>query len=100
VGTLLTRGYLTGSCFLGAIFGTGTNGAYVEDMATITKLKNRDAKDHPKMIINTEWGAFDNAVRTGLLVWGHRAALIQTLQRYVLPITRWDNALDRISINP
>lgn len=81
VGTLLTRGYLTGSCFLGAIFGTGTNGAYVEDMAAIPKLKKKDAKHHDKMVINTEWGAFDNA-------------------RHVLPLTRWDNALDRISINP
>jgi len=33
------------------------------------------------MIINTEWGACDNA-------------------RHVLPLTRWDNAVDRISINP
>lgn len=81
VGTLLTRGYLTGSCFLGAIFGTGTNGAYVEDMSSITKLKKKDFKDQSKMIVNTEWGAFDNA-------------------RYVLPVTRWDNALDRTSINP
>ncbi|PVG04187.1 putative glucokinase [Serendipita vermifera] len=80
VGTLLTRGYLTGSCFLGAIFGTGTNGAYVEDLSELTKLKK--GKDQAsKMIINTEWGAFDNA-------------------RQVLPLTRWDNALDRISINP
>jgi hexokinase len=80
VGTLLTRGYLTGSCFLGAIFGTGTNGAYVEDIAAVTKLKKKDVHSS-KMIINTEWGAFDNA-------------------RRVLPVTRWDNALDRISINP
>lgn len=62
MGTLLTRGYLTGSCFLGAIFGTGTNGAYVEDISSITKLKKKDAKNHDKMVINTEWGAFDNAV--------------------------------------
>ncbi|KAG8823636.1 glucokinase [Serendipita sp. 401] len=83
VGTLLTRGYLTGGCFLGAIFGTGTNGAYVEDMSAVTKLKKIDPsiKNATKMIINTEWGAFDNA-------------------RHVLPLTRWDNALDRISINP
>jgi len=81
VGTLLTRGYLTGSCVLGAIFGTGTNGAYVEDVSALTKMKKRDQKSGGKMIINTEWGAFDNA-------------------RKVLPLTRWDNALDRISINP
>jgi hexokinase len=57
----LTRGYLTGSCFLGAIFGTGTNGAYVEDMSELTKLK-KGKVNSSKMIINTEWGAFDNAV--------------------------------------
>jgi hypothetical protein len=55
---------LTGSCFLGAIFGTGTNGAYVEDLGAVTKLKKKSNLDAStgKMIINTEWGAFDNAV--------------------------------------
>ena len=66
MGTLLTRAYLKGSCFLGAIFGTGTNGAYVEDTTAITKLK-KGAKGSAKMIINTEWGAFDNAVGVPLL---------------------------------
>jgi hexokinase len=50
---------------LGAIFGTGTNGAYVEEVANIKKL----AGTHPEvvktgghMIVNTEWGAFNNSV--------------------------------------
>ena len=32
MGTLLTRAYTAGGCYLGAILGTGTNGAYVEDV--------------------------------------------------------------------
>jgi hexokinase len=32
VGTLLTRGYIAGGSVIGAIFGTGTNGAYIEEM--------------------------------------------------------------------
>jgi len=49
---------------LGAIFGTGTNGAYVEDQAALKKLSGNTAVpgDGRKMIINCEWGAFDNAV--------------------------------------
>ena len=47
----------------GAIFGTGTNGAYVEDVAKITKLKNDPAAAlGGKMIVNAEWGAFNNSV--------------------------------------
>lgn len=30
VGAMLSRGYTSGTCVLGAIFGTGTNGAYLE----------------------------------------------------------------------
>lgn len=64
VGTLLTGAYSTGGCLLGAIFGTGTNGAYVEDRAALKKLSGNTAVpgDGQKMVINCEWGAFDNAV--------------------------------------
>jgi len=84
VGTLLSRAYLTGGCILGAIFGTGTNGAYVEDVKTITKLngsKNPAVPKEGKMIVNCEWGGFDNS-------------------RNVLPVTQFDNKVDRESINP
>jgi hexokinase len=50
-----------------------------------------------KMVINTEWGAFDNAVRGDL---GINIEGIDERQRHVLPLTRWDTAVDRISINP
>ncbi|KAH9962411.1 hexokinase-domain-containing protein [Russula dissimulans] len=82
VGAALSRAYTTGGCVLGAIFGTGTNGAYLEQVANITKLGNSPAAAAGGvMMINTEWGAFDNA-------------------REVLPITPFDNKVDRESINP
>ena len=49
----------------GAIFGTGTNGAYLEDVSNIAKLKGTSAAAlGGKMIVNTEWGAFNNSVRS------------------------------------
>ena len=67
---------------LGAIFGTGTNGAYLEQVANITKLGNNPAAAAGGvMMVNTEWGAFDNG-------------------RAVLPRTPFDNQVDRQSINP
>ncbi|KAJ6516263.1 hypothetical protein C8R45DRAFT_811924 [Mycena sanguinolenta] len=82
VGALLSRAYTGGGCMLGAIFGTGTNGAYVEDLSTIRKLANDPAGTRGGiMVVNTEWGAFNNT-------------------RSHLPSTPFDNALDRLSINP
>ncbi|TFY73041.1 hypothetical protein EWM64_g10971, partial [Hericium alpestre] len=82
VGALLSRAYTGGSCVLGAIFGTGTNGAYVEQVSNIHKLRNNPVyKKGGEMIINTEWGAFNNS-------------------RTVLPTTPFDNKVDRESINP
>ena len=89
VGTLMARSYTspgkTGT-LLGAIFGTGTNGAYVEKLSKITKLKTmKDVGDYDKstgeMIVNTEWGSFDN-------------------QMSILPNTPYDQALDAESVNP
>ncbi|KAG6865994.1 hypothetical protein C0991_009666 [Blastosporella zonata] len=82
VGALLSRAYTAGGCILGAIFGTGTNGAYVEEVAKITKLANSPAAAKGgHMVVNTEWGAFNNC-------------------RSHLPFTPFDNSLDRVSINP
>ena len=65
VGALLSRAYTSGGCFLGAIFGTGTNGAYVEDLHKIHKIANNASlKNTEKMVVNTEWGGFNNSVRT------------------------------------
>ena len=86
VGTLMARSYTspgkTGT-LLGAIFGTGTNGAYVEKLDKITKLKDMGEIDTStgEMIVNTEWGSFDN-------------------QMSVLPDTPYDRDLDNESNNP
>ena len=89
VGTLMARSYTspgkTGT-LLGAIFGTGTNGAYVEKLDRVTKMAtihgsaNYD-KSTGQMIINTEWGSFDNHMS-------------------VLPNTPYDDLLDKESVNP
>lgn len=88
VGTLMARSYgspgKTGT-LLGAIFGTGTNGAYVEKLEKVTKLASIKGSEYDKstgeMIINTEWGSFDNHMS-------------------VLPNTPYDDALDKESNNP
>ncbi|OAV92101.1 hypothetical protein PTTG_07867 [Puccinia triticina 1-1 BBBD Race 1] len=83
-GTLMARAYQSGSALVGAIFGTGTNAAYVERLSAVKKLTGHQSptfQKADKMIINTEWGAFDNS-------------------RNVLPVTKYDNKLDRESINP
>ncbi|CEJ59759.1 Glucokinase [Penicillium brasilianum] len=88
VGTLMARSYTspgeTGT-LVGAIFGTGTNGAYLEKLDKVTKLKDmKDAKvdtSTGEMIINAEWGSFDNHMS-------------------VLPDTIYDQQLDAESNNP
>ncbi|KAI5282024.1 glucokinase, partial [Ascosphaera acerosa] len=77
VGTLMARAYTSRAgdrTLMGAIFGTGTNGAYVERAARIGKMATA-ADASAEMIINCEWGSFDNPLK-------------------VLPTTRWDVAVD------
>jgi len=85
VGTLMARSYTaTGKerSLLGAIFGTGTNGAYLEKLSKIKKpIVGEYDKSTGEMVVNTEWGSFDN-------------------QLNVLPTTPWDKALDKGSVNP
>jgi hexokinase len=91
VGTLMARSYTSPGktkTLIGAIFGTGTNGAYVEKLARVKKMKDIDAveganydKSTGLMIINTEWGSFDNILS-------------------VLPNTPFDEELDKESVNP
>lgn len=85
VGTLMARSYTSPgktSTLLGAIFGTGTNGAYVEKITNIKKPVEGDYdKTTGLMVINTEWGSFDN-------------------QLNVLPNTSYDIELDQKSVNP
>ena len=65
VGTLMARSYVSPSdegSLIGAIFGTGTNGAYVEKIENIPKLHH--VKGVKSMVINMEWAAFDNKAHT------------------------------------
>ncbi|PGH29740.1 hexokinase [[Emmonsia] crescens] len=89
VGTLMARSYCSGQhtkALIGAIFGTGTNGAYVEKLSRVTKLNEINSaskydKTTGEMVINIEWGSFDNHLS-------------------VLPNTRFDADLDTHSVNP
>lgn len=85
VGTLMARSYTsTGKhrSLLGAIFGTGTNGAYIEKTSNIKKpIEGEYDASTGEMVINTEWGSFDNTLN-------------------VLPTTPWDKALDLDTPNP
>uniref|UniRef100_A0A8H7NJJ8 Phosphotransferase n=1 Tax=Bionectria ochroleuca TaxID=29856 RepID=A0A8H7NJJ8_BIOOC len=85
VGTLMARSYTSTGKYrsiLGAIFGTGTNGAYIEKTSNIKKKIVGDYDTSTgEMVINAEWGSFDN-------------------QLNVLPNTPWDQTLDRDSVNP
>ncbi|KFY33978.1 hypothetical protein V494_07159 [Pseudogymnoascus sp. VKM F-4513 (FW-928)] len=90
VGTLVARSYRSPGAtttLLGAIFGTGTNGAYVEKLSNVTKMlpPRTDGGTTPTlsgdMILNTEWGSFDPELS-------------------ILPNTPYDVAVDRESVHP
>ncbi|OAQ86144.1 glucokinase [Purpureocillium lilacinum] len=85
VGTLMARSYAsTGKhrSIMGAIFGTGTNGAYIEKTANIKKpIEGEYDASTGEMVVNVEWGSFDN-------------------QLNVMPTTPWDKALDLETPNP
>ncbi|KAL7753074.1 hexokinase [Sorochytrium milnesiophthora] len=106
VGTLVARAYPKPNTVMGVILGTGTNAAYIEDLAAVTKFKgfpyatftgsiianlnSFPTKSHDlrvgkaptdKMVINTEWGAFDN-------------------EKKVLKLTKYDEQIDQASNNP
>lgn len=89
VGALLAHAYQSGGAFIGAIYGTGTNGAYVANLDEVKKLKLRqegpDQRKPEKMLINTEWGGYDDDAQS---------------REAGLPITSFDNYVDRTSIRP
>jgi hexokinase len=76
VGTLIAHAYSDPHTYIAVILGTGTNAAYVEKSVNIKKWSSDDGE----VIINTEWGAYD--------------------EPSVLPLTPYDMKLDRHSINP
>lgn len=87
VGTLLSRAYCNdvsksnARTVIGSIFGTGTNGAYFETLSNIPKLAGATLPKHTTgMVINTEWGSFDNSLE-------------------VLPSTKYDVIVDKETSN-
>lgn len=90
VGTLMTRSYTkpegseNSTTLIGCIFGTGTNGAYSEKIKTIPKFdltQNPEMINEKLMVINTEWGSFDNRLK-------------------VIPNNRFDDQLNKLTPNP
>ena len=81
----MTRSYTHPSpngALIGAIFGTGTNGCYLDRMEHIPKLSSHKLPSNPEfMIVNMEWAAFDNKMN-------------------VMPRTDIDDEIDKQSINP
>ncbi|EEC78650.1 hypothetical protein OsI_18744 [Oryza sativa Indica Group] len=78
VGTLAAGSYYDEDIVVGVILGTGSNAAYLEKANAIPKLEGELPKSG-NMVINTEWGNFSSSC---------------------LPITEYDEALDKESLNP
>lgn len=86
VGTIMSRAYslppTSTRTTIGAIFGTGTNGVYMEKISNITKrLVGEYNSSSGEMFVSTDWGSFDNGLR-------------------ILPDTPFDRELDKYSVNP
>lgn len=77
VSTLLSKSYENPYCDVGVILGTGTNACYSEKISNIRKINKKNDAASAEMIINIEWGNFNR-----------------------VPITKYDEELDRNSINP
>ena len=82
--TIMTRAYSlplsSVRTTIGAIFGTGTNGVYLEQISKITKPIGEHDASTGEMFMSTEWGSFDNKLS-------------------VLPITKYDVEVDTASLN-
>lgn len=86
MGTIMSRAYSLPISHerpvVGAIFGTGTNGVYMEHLQAVSKhLDGAFDSSSGRMFMSTEWGSFDNKLS-------------------VLPVTPYDTELDRNSVNP
>ncbi|KAF9586750.1 glucokinase [Lunasporangiospora selenospora] len=77
VGSLLTQAYNYPSKFTAAILTSGATGAYIEDTRNIRTPQS----DASEMLISIDWGNFDK-------------------DKHILPVTIFDNKLDRESTNP
>lgn len=81
VGTLVASHYRDPQVKVGSIFSTGCNAAYMENVSNIPKLQDSGLPEDATVIINTEYGAFDN-------------------ERKVLPLTPFDHQIDKQSARP
>lgn len=81
VGAMIASAYNDHETIIGAIFGTGTNAAYMEDVGSIPKIAGCGLPPESPMAVNCEYGAFDNA---------HR----------ILPRTKYDVEIDVESPKP
>lgn len=63
VGAMIASAYNDHETIIGAIFGTGTNAAYMEDAGSIPKIAGCGLPPDTPMAVNCEYGAFDNAHR-------------------------------------
>jgi hexokinase len=80
-GTLVASHYRDPQVKIGSIFSTGCNAAYTEECRLIPKLRGSGLPEDATVIINTEYGAFDN-------------------ERKILPLTPFDRQLDDESAHP
>ena len=78
---MIASAYNDPETFIGAIFGTGCNAAYMENVGSIPKLKQGGLSKDTLMAINCEYGAFDNS-------------------HSVIPRTRYDDIVDKESPRP
>lgn len=78
---MIASAYNDRETIIGAIFGTGTNAAYMEDVGSIPKIAGSGIPPETPMSVNCEYGAFDNA---------HR----------ILPRTKYDVEIDEESPKP
>ncbi|KAJ5138932.1 Hexokinase N-terminal [Penicillium bovifimosum] len=80
-GTLIASAYTDPEMKIGCIFGTGVNAAYMENAGSIPKLAHMNLPPDTPVAINCEYGAFDN-------------------EHIVLPLTKYDDIIDRDSPRP
>lgn len=80
-GTLVASRYRDPQVKIGSIFSTGCNAAYMEECRLIPKLRDSGLPEDATVIINTEYGSFDN-------------------ERKVLPLTPFDRQIDEESAHP
>lgn len=80
VGTLISHAYSDPQTYVGVILGTGSNAAYVERIENIPKWTG-GAVPSGIMVVNIEWGAFDQ-------------------EHNVIPMSDYDRLVDHTSLNP